>query len=238
MAEESTEEVKNTNNVGEKYTKKYDPEEISPLKQAKQVTNANNQDTSVTVSDSPEVNPPKKKTKYKITDHYESVMTQMELNKRSQTVFICLLVLCLILMIILIGLVIFWPKIHDYMTAEVCVEQECLDASSQILKWANTTLDPCENPFEWSCGHFNIEYQQHAFHGMQRGEWNFDSYLEYQEISDIHSFISKLPKDTVSYSAQVKMKVLHKNCMNLESSDDIEGMTTLNKAIASLGESQ
>lgn len=62
---ETTEEMKNIN-ASEKYTKKYDPEEISPLKQPKQVTNATNQDISVNVSDSPEANPPKKKTKYKI----------------------------------------------------------------------------------------------------------------------------------------------------------------------------
>ncbi|XP_059616553.1 protein gone early [Phlebotomus argentipes] len=233
MAEEASEEMKGIN-ATEKYTKKFDPEEISPLKQPKQVTNSTNQDTSVTVSDSPEVNPPKKKTKYKITDHYESVIAQLELNKRSQTVFLCLIGLCIVLVVVLISMIVFWPRIHDYMTAEVCVDKECLDASAQILRWSNISLDPCQDPFEWSCGKFDSEFQHHSFHGMQRGEWNFNSHLEYEEISEIHSFISKLPKDTVSYSAQVKMKVLHKNCMNLESSDDIEGMTTVNKAIANL----
>lgn len=29
-------------------------------------------------------------------------------------------------------MIVFWPRIPDYMSAKVCVEKECLDASSQV----------------------------------------------------------------------------------------------------------
>lgn len=58
----------------------------------------------------------------------------------------------------------------------------------------------------------------------------------YIETKVINNFIAKMPKASVSYSAQSMIKELHTFCMNLDVIDNTEAMLSLKNAINTLGE--
>jgi hypothetical protein len=96
--------------------------------------------------------------------------------------------------------------------------------------------DPCDNTYNWTCGRFEEVYGNHKFYGMNKGEWNFYSSREYEEIKEINEFISKLPAGALSYSAQSYIKQLHTDCKNLDLMDRHETITALKRAFKSIGE--
>ena len=63
-------------------------------------------------------------------------------TKRSRLIGTILFLLCAALIITVIVMAIFWPKVKDYMLKEVCVDKDCMEAASQVrnrgilyLKW-------------------------------------------------------------------------------------------------------
>jgi hypothetical protein len=64
--------------------------------------------------------------------YLELVCERYEISKKSRLPFLILSVLCAVLLIAVIILAIVWPYIPSYMRSDVCVEQECFDASKQV----------------------------------------------------------------------------------------------------------
>lgn len=62
----------------------------------------------------------------------EAVYAHYEISKKSRLPFIVLSAACLILFLIVVVLAIIWPYIPSYMRADVCIEEECFDASKQV----------------------------------------------------------------------------------------------------------
>lgn len=62
----------------------------------------------------------------------ESVYTHFEISKKSRIPFLVLSVACFILLLIVIILAIVWPYIPSYMRDDVCIEEQCFDASKQV----------------------------------------------------------------------------------------------------------
>lgn len=52
--------------------------------------------------------------------------------------------------------------------------------SLQILGWADVKHPTCDNPYKFACGNFLNQYKNHEFYLKNKGEWNFDSYFEYE----------------------------------------------------------
>lgn len=72
----------------------------------------------------------------------EAVYSHYDVSKKSRLPFLILSVACFILLLIVIILAIVWPYIPSYMLADVCIEEECFDASKQVrldkqTKWMN-----------------------------------------------------------------------------------------------------
>ena len=63
---------------------------------------------------------------------YEAVLTRLDISGKARLPFLTAISLCVLLLIVLIILIAFWPSIPYYMKADICVEKECLDASSQV----------------------------------------------------------------------------------------------------------
>lgn len=59
-------------------------------------------------------------------------MIKLDLSEKARLPFVCAVVLCFLLTILLIVLAVFWPRIPAYMRSPVCVDKECLDASAQV----------------------------------------------------------------------------------------------------------
>lgn len=64
----------------------------------------------------------------------ESVYTHFEISKKSRIPFLVLSVACFILLLIVIILAIVWPYIPSYMRDDVCIEEQCFDASKQVSR--------------------------------------------------------------------------------------------------------
>lgn len=52
-----------------------------------------------------------------------------------------------------------------------------------MLLWANTSIDVCNDPYEWACGKFEADYldklELDSF-GVSGGEWNTKSNADYE----------------------------------------------------------
>ncbi|XP_058444866.1 protein gone early [Malaya genurostris] len=166
---------------------------------------------------------------------YNRLLTTYEVSRKSERPFVSLIVLTLLLLLAIILLVIFWPRLPEYLTKEVCLEAECLEASKQILSWAKPEANTCRSPYEWACGRFEEKYNSHSFYGVNRGEWNFDASQDYEDTSAAYEFISKLPTVAMSFSAQSMIKKLHSRCTDVETVSTTEAMTSLKRALMHLG---
>lgn len=62
----------------------------------------------------------------------EAVYSHYEISKKSRIPFLVLSAACLVLFLIVVILAIVWPYIPSYMRADVCIEEECFDASKQV----------------------------------------------------------------------------------------------------------
>lgn len=62
----------------------------------------------------------------------EAVYSHYDVSKKSRIPFIVLSAACLILFLIVIILAIVWPYIPSYMRADVCIDEECFEATKQV----------------------------------------------------------------------------------------------------------
>lgn len=181
------------------------------------------------------IKPGKSKKRNAVKGFYDRVLTTFEVSKKAERPLITMFLLILLLLVVVVILAALWPRIPSYLTKEVCLEAECLEASKQILSWARPNVDTCRQPYDWACGHFEEKYKAHNFHGVNKGEWNFDAYQDYEETAEAYEFISKLPTVAMSYSAQYMIKKLHQICTTVETVSNNEAITSLKRALKNLG---
>lgn len=219
LDEFSTDDI--TNGYRDKYNKQNSGDEAVPLKNiTNDERNANSQ-INVDVSDDSQ------------PDTYEGVINKPP--RKYRIPFLIAVVVAVIFFIIIILMIAFWPHIPYYMRADLCVEKECLDASQQMLLWADTSAEACENTYQWACGKFESEYNKHNLYGVHKGEWNFEAFHEYEEIKQLDFFISSLPSHAYFYNPLLNLlRGLYKSCRELESLDKTQGSTPLKKAINAL----
>lgn len=62
----------------------------------------------------------------------QAIYSHYEISKKSRLPFIVLSAACFILFLIVIILAIVWPYIPSYMRADVCIEEECFEATKQV----------------------------------------------------------------------------------------------------------
>lgn len=155
--QENSETANSTKDLKERYTAKYDDEEIDPLK-----TNGTSDKISVRVSmplnedpdstsvakdsssggggtnangahtDNGEALLSSNKKNKKFKEQVSGILIKYEISNRAKRIISILLVLLLILLVSLITIIALWPSIPDYMKMDVCKERDCFDASAQV----------------------------------------------------------------------------------------------------------
>ncbi|XP_013100824.1 protein gone early isoform X2 [Stomoxys calcitrans] len=163
-----------------------------------------------------------------------SIDALMRLSRKRRILYITTACLCAVLLIIIIMMIAFWPEVPFYLKAELCLEKECVEASRQILLWSNTTKSPCHETYEWACGNFDREYAENDYYVIKKGEWNYKTFNEYQELNELNRFISMLPASTVSYSVESMVSSLYRSCREIDSLDKSQSDLLLKKAIQSV----
>ncbi|XP_058977917.1 protein gone early isoform X1 [Musca domestica] len=156
------------------------------------------------------------------------------LSRKRRILYITTACLCATLLIIIIMMIAFWPEVPFYLKAELCLEKECVEASRQILLWSNTTKCPCHETYEWACGNFDREYGENDYYVIKKGEWNYKTFNEYQELNELNRFISMLPASTGSYSVESMISNLYRSCREIDSLDKSQSEMLLKKAMQSI----
>lgn len=163
-----------------------------------------------------------------------SLDTLMQLSPKRRLLYILTASLCALLLVIIILMIAFWPDVPFYLKAELCVDKECVLASQQILLWSNISYKPCQETYKWACGNFRKEYEENDYFVIKKGEWDFQTYNEYEELSELNRFISMLPTSSQSYSAESMISNLYKSCREIDSLDKSQSNMLLRQAIKSV----
>ncbi|XP_075157462.1 endothelin converting enzyme 1 isoform X2 [Haematobia irritans] len=158
----------------------------------------------------------------------------MRLSRKRRILYITTACLCAVLLIIIIMMIAFWPEVPFYLKAELCLEKECVEASRQILLWSNTSKSPCHETYEWACGNFDREYGENDYYVIKKGEWNYKTFNEYQELNELNRFISMLPSSPVSYSVESMISSLYHSCREIDYLEKSQSDLLLQKAIQSV----
>ncbi|KAH8373206.1 hypothetical protein KR009_002526 [Drosophila setifemur] len=160
----------------------------------------------------------------------------MSLSRKRRILYVTTACLCAMLLLIIILLVAFWPEVPFYLRAPLCLEKECVESSRQLLLWANTSKSPCHETYEWACGNFASDYAQNDYFVIKRGEWNYKTYNEYQELNELNRFISMLPNSGEgAYSVESTVTSLYRSCREIDSLDKSQSDLLLRRAIKSVG---
>lgn len=69
----------------------------------------------------------------KLKGTYYSILTNLHINEKARMPFMLTIGLAAILLLIIIVMIAFWPRIPYYMKANICVDKECMQASSQVF---------------------------------------------------------------------------------------------------------
>lgn len=72
------------------------------------------------------------KSKNKLKGTYHSILTNLQISEKARLPFLLTIGLAAILLLAIIIMIAFWPRIPYYMKANICVDKECLQASSQV----------------------------------------------------------------------------------------------------------
>ncbi|XP_055915562.1 protein gone early [Eupeodes corollae] len=158
----------------------------------------------------------------------------MQLSPRRRLLYILTASLCALLLVIIILMIAFWPEVPFYLKAELCVDKECVLASQQILLWSNISYKPCQETYKWACGNFRKEYEENDYFVIKKGEWDYQTYNEYEELSELNRFISMLPTSSQSYSAESMITSLYKSCREIDALDKSQSNMLLRQAIKSV----
>ncbi|XP_052856396.1 protein gone early isoform X1 [Drosophila gunungcola] len=156
----------------------------------------------------------------------------MSLSRKRRILYVTTACLCALLLLIIILLLAFWPEVPFYLRAPLCLEKECVESSRQLLLWANTSKSPCHETYEWACGNFASDYANHDYFVIKRGEWNYETYNEYQELNELNRFISMLPNSGEgAYSVESTVSSLYRSCREIDSLDKSQSDLLLKRAI-------
>ncbi|XP_032593845.1 protein gone early isoform X2 [Drosophila grimshawi] len=158
----------------------------------------------------------------------------MSLSRKRRILYVTTVCLCAVLLVIIIMLVAFWPEVPFHMRAPLCLQRECVESSRQLLLWANTTKSACHETYDWACGNFGREYADSEYFVIKRGEWNYKTYNEYQELNELNRFISMLP-NAAEGAVESTISSLYRNCRDIDALDKSQSDLLLKQAMKSVG---
>lgn len=160
----------------------------------------------------------------------------MNLSRKRRILYVATACLCALLLVIIIMLLAFWPEVPFHMRAPLCLQRECVESSRQLLLWANTSKSPCHETYNWACGKFARDYADNDYFVIKRGEWNYKTYNEYQELNELNRFISMLPNAAEgTYPVESTISSLYRNCRDIDALDKSQSDLLLKQAIKSIG---
>ena len=110
----------------------------------------------------------------------------------------------------------------------VCKKEECKDVARRILKNMNTTVDPCENFYQYACGGWIKD------NPIPQGKDELSAIVQLSDRND--KLLKRLLKEKSEKDSETIMKVknFYKSCLNTELINKL-GNKPLKKFIKDLG---
>ncbi|CAM4816416.1 unnamed protein product [Rotaria magnacalcarata] len=105
-------------------------------------------------------------------------------------------------------------------TSDLCLAPECITAASSLLESIDSTVDPCENFYMFSCGKWINNAKIPSDNAEQSSQSQMSTKLE-NVLVDILS--SSPPHETIESKAIVNARRWYSSCIN-ESSIEMEGV--------------
>ncbi|CAG9861144.1 unnamed protein product [Phyllotreta striolata] len=130
---------------------------------------------------------------------------------------ICTLILAIIFFIIMVIFI----SLYLNKKSKLCTSIECLRAASNYLSSMNSSVDPCDNFYEFVCGRWSNEHPNH-------GWWS--SFSSFTTISEKIAITARNaltnPPDASEPEAVRKSKNFYTSCIDSETIDNL-GLTTI-----------
>ncbi|XP_055896045.1 endothelin-converting enzyme-like 1 [Biomphalaria glabrata] len=113
----------------------------------------------------------------------------------------------------------------------LCTEVGCMETAARAMEYRNTSVDPCEDFFEYACGNY-LEARTFKLNNVYYNvlgdmyQENKDKLIDLMErpISQMHD-----------YAAERKVKQFFQACNDMFSRDKKKGLPILNKVLPELG---
>ncbi|KAI1283102.1 Membrane metallo-endopeptidase-like 1 [Halotydeus destructor] len=93
---------------------------------------------------------------------------------------------------------------------DICLSQECIQASSQLMANMDVSIDPCDDFYQYSCGRWSSR------HPIPEDKSNFDTFgVMKDELKDkLSQLLTEAMDDSKDSTAIKNAKTLYQSCMN------------------------
>ncbi|XP_018570152.1 protein gone early [Anoplophora glabripennis] len=123
-----------------------------------------------------------------------------------------IVILAALLFIVVIALAAAWPRIPHRYQFPVCRDAECLEAAAQIQEGLNSSVSPCDDLWQATCGGWLKKYPL----PKDRGIWNQKQQLVRRESERVRDLIATLELPVHSGTVEWKLKHLYEACLDVD----------------------
>ncbi|XP_077998667.1 endothelin-converting enzyme homolog [Glandiceps talaboti] len=138
---------------------------------------------------------------------------------RSPLIFALLLVLCISCITLAIAYASSLYQIDNDAKPKMCLTTDCLRTASFFLENMNTSVNPCEDFFHFSCGGWISKNPIPA----DQSAWGMDHILWQTTLQVLKQIVEEDIQRDTKLSSERKLKHLYKSCMNKAQIEHAQG---------------
>jgi hypothetical protein len=140
-----------------------------------------------------------------------------------KVVSVVLGVLCVVLLIVCVILgILYGTSISRKGPGGVCSTSKCLADASRIQRYLNTSVDPCDNFYDFACGNF------------PKDTTSVFGTIGEEVLETVRRLLEEPIENNAANSTERKMKEYYASCLESDVSED-QKMTTLRDMVKQIG---
>ncbi|KAL3265444.1 hypothetical protein HHI36_009647 [Cryptolaemus montrouzieri] len=109
-----------------------------------------------------------------------------------------------------------------------CSNDECLRSAANLKYSMDLSVDPCEDFYHFTCGHWSEEHPNHGWYT------SFSSFAAVNERITVSSYNFLIAEDDNDTLPVVQSRMLYQSCLDQESADEL-GFTTIYEYLEQVG---
>ncbi|KAG5889676.1 hypothetical protein JTB14_007815 [Gonioctena quinquepunctata] len=123
-----------------------------------------------------------------------------------------IVILAMILLIVVVSLASVWPRIPHEFQFPICEKAECLKAAAQIREALDSSISPCDDLWNSTCGGWLKKYPL----PRDKSVWNMKQQLVRREAERVRDRIATLKLPLHTSTVEWKLKHLYEGCMDVD----------------------